>query len=98
MVDPVNDTDLWTIQEYASTNIGGFGGGDNWGTWWGRTVPPSLNLGITGATVTEGDTSSTNAVLNVTLSKTNDQIITVDFTTADGSAMAGVDYVATMEP
>lgn len=39
MVDPVNDLDLWTIQEYASANIGGFGGGDNWGTWWGRISP-----------------------------------------------------------
>jgi Putative Ig domain len=28
-VDPGNDLDLWTIQEYASTN-------NNWGTWWGK--------------------------------------------------------------
>ena len=28
-VDPVNDTDLWTIQEYASFS-------SNWGTWWGQ--------------------------------------------------------------
>jgi hypothetical protein len=27
-VDPVNDLDLWTIQEYA-------GSANNWGTWWG---------------------------------------------------------------
>jgi len=27
-VDPVNDIDLWTIQEYAGT-------GNTWGTWWG---------------------------------------------------------------
>jgi hypothetical protein len=27
-VDPVNDIDMWTIQEYAGT-------GNNWGTWWG---------------------------------------------------------------
>jgi hypothetical protein len=27
-VDPVNDLDLWTIQEYAGT-------ANNWGTWWG---------------------------------------------------------------
>jgi len=27
-VDPINDIDLWTIQEYAGT-------GNTWGTWWG---------------------------------------------------------------
>ncbi|MGA9725041.1 MAG: hypothetical protein WBQ86_21475, partial [Candidatus Binatus sp.] len=27
-VDPINDVDLWTIQEYAGTN-------NTWGTWWG---------------------------------------------------------------
>ncbi|MDO8587733.1 MAG: hypothetical protein Q7T82_11910 [Armatimonadota bacterium] len=31
-VDPNNDTDLWTIQEYAATPSGGV---DRWGTWWG---------------------------------------------------------------
>jgi hypothetical protein len=28
-VDPFNDTDLWTIQEYASFS-------NHWGTWWGQ--------------------------------------------------------------
>jgi len=28
-VDPVNDLDFWTIQEYAGT-------ANNWGTWWGN--------------------------------------------------------------
>ncbi|MGH7948488.1 MAG: hypothetical protein ACREQF_04620, partial [Candidatus Binataceae bacterium] len=32
-VDPVNDLDMWTIQEYAGTPSGGF---DRWGTWWGK--------------------------------------------------------------
>jgi hypothetical protein len=42
VVDPANDTDLWTIQEYAatpsstcSTNC------DRWGTWWARIAPTS---------------------------------------------------------
>jgi hypothetical protein len=30
-VDPVNDTDFWTIQEYAATPNAGT---DRWGTWW----------------------------------------------------------------
>ena len=30
-VDPVNDLDLWTIQEYA-------GSANDWGTWWGTVA------------------------------------------------------------
>ena len=35
-VDPVNDSDMWTIQEYAATASGpGCGDGTGmWGTWW----------------------------------------------------------------
>ncbi len=33
VVDPLNDRDFWTIQEYAATPKGGI---DRWGTWWGR--------------------------------------------------------------
>lgn len=36
VVDPVNDTDMWTLQEYAWTAGGGF---DRWATWWGRIAP-----------------------------------------------------------
>jgi cysteine-rich repeat protein len=32
VVDPLNDTDLWTIQEYAAAD-------NRWGTWWGRLSP-----------------------------------------------------------
>jgi hypothetical protein len=31
-VDPTNDTDFWTIQEFAGTPSGD----DRWGTWWAR--------------------------------------------------------------
>ena len=46
-VDPINDTDFWTIQEYAMTrdptNPTREGGSvaSRWGTWWGRIVPES---------------------------------------------------------
>ena len=39
MVDPLNDIDFWTIQEYAWTPGGGY---DRWSTWWGRIIPPPL--------------------------------------------------------
>jgi hypothetical protein len=63
VVDPVNDTDLWTIQEYAYTPGGGY---DRWSTWWGKVVPPAaatytisgqitLNAaGLAGVTVSDG--------------------------------------------
>ena len=37
VVDPTNDTDFWTIQEYAETPPGD--GFDRWGTWWARVSP-----------------------------------------------------------
>ena len=36
VVDPLNDVDMWTIQEYAASPS------NRWGTWWGRIVPPAL--------------------------------------------------------
>ena len=37
-VDPTNDTDLWTIQEYAAARES-VSRAYRWGTWWGRVVP-----------------------------------------------------------
>lgn len=45
VVDPVNDTDFWTIQEYAATPVGSptTNGSGRWGTWWGHiSSTPSL--------------------------------------------------------
>jgi hypothetical protein len=38
VVDPANDTDMWTIQEYAASPSSGT---DRWSTWWSRVVPSS---------------------------------------------------------
>src|SRR6185503_16703391 len=47
VVDPVNDLDLWTIQEYAANHVSG---DSRWGTWWGRVSPPSdLGIGQSGS-------------------------------------------------
>lgn len=47
MADPRNDTDLWTIQEYASSPVNSI---ERWGTWWGRVSPPtSLGLSLVDA-------------------------------------------------
>lgn len=52
VVDPVNDLDMWTLQEYAAVASGNV---DRWSTWWGqvprRTDPfvlmsgPSIDFG-----------------------------------------------------
>lgn len=47
-VDPINDIDLWTIQEYAAT-------GNTWGTWWG-TIALSGNPPTPTATATRTST------------------------------------------
>ena len=43
VLDPLNDADFWTIQEYASMPSGT---NSRWGTWWGRVAPP-VDLALT---------------------------------------------------
>ena len=50
-------------------------------------------LSIADAQVTEGDFSTTQLELPVTLSAPSSGVVTVNFATADGSATAGEDYV-----
>jgi uncharacterized repeat protein (TIGR01451 family) len=54
--------------------------------------PPSLS--ISDATVTEGDSGSMSAVFTVTLSVASGKTVTVEYATADGSAIAPGDYTA----
>jgi Ca2+-binding RTX toxin-like protein len=49
-------------------------------------------VSITGATVLEGQSGSTNAVLNVTLSSPSTQPVSVNVFTQDDTATAGLDY------
>jgi subtilisin-like proprotein convertase family protein len=46
VVDPLNDLDMWTVQEHAAPVSGGV---SRWGTWWGRiasiTPAPLIQLG-----------------------------------------------------
>src|SRR5262249_31402408 len=52
-------------------------------------------LKINNTSVTESDAANLTAVFTVTRSGPLDQASTVDFTTTDGTAKAGKDYVAT---
>jgi hypothetical protein len=49
VVDPVNDVDLWTLQEYARLRVGTTGQGSNdsrWGTWWAKLNIPASAGGL----------------------------------------------------
>jgi len=59
-------------------------------TWWEQLS----RLSISDVSVTEGDSGSVNAVFSVTLSMTSTKTITVEYATADGSAIAPADYTA----
>ena len=56
------------------------------------TRPP---LTIGDVEVTEGNGGTTSAVFTVRLSAASGQVVTVDYTTADGPATAPADYIAT---
>jgi hypothetical protein len=36
VVDPGDDTTMWTLQEYAAQRVGMADNDSRWGTWWGR--------------------------------------------------------------
>jgi Ca2+-binding RTX toxin-like protein len=57
-------------------------------------APAGVTMNITNAAVTEGDTGTVNAVVSVTLSAPVATPVTVQFNSVDGTATAGVDYVA----
>ena len=58
------------------------------------TNDDNLTVSITDATVTEGDSGTTDAVFTVTLSSAALAALTVNFATANGTATAGSDYTA----
>jgi hypothetical protein len=53
------------------------------------------SLSVNDVTVAEGNSGVTNATFTVSLSQTTVNTVTVDFTTADGTATAPADYAAT---
>lgn len=60
----------------------------------GTILNDDVSVSISGPSVAEGDSGTTNAAFNLTLSAAASFPVTVDYTTANGSALAGQDFVA----
>ncbi|MFK7914789.1 MAG: PQQ-dependent sugar dehydrogenase [Pseudomonadales bacterium] len=75
---------------------GGGGSSSRAATPPATVAPPASTptVSIAGSSVTEGNSGTTNVVLNVTLSASSSDPVSVDFATSDGSANAGSDYNA----
>ena len=74
VVDPVDDTTLWTIQEYAASD-------NRWGTWWGRVEPDLSALRIALARPADGITYPSNPTVTLTATRldTNVTFTLVEF-------------------
>jgi hypothetical protein len=93
-VDPLDDTNLWTIQEYAAaTDVNNAPATNVWSTWWGMVAPPAIS--IADASVTEGNAGTTLLTFNLGLSVQTSETVTVQWATANDTATdVDDDYVA----
>ena len=76
MIDPLNDTDFWTIQQYAEFPQAGT---DRWGTWWARVSPPN-DLVLTASDAPDPVVAGSNLTYTIT--------VTNLLTAADGGRSA----------
>jgi hypothetical protein len=75
VVDPVNDTDFWTLQEYAATPVSPGTNNNNgrWGVWWGKITPEiPANDNFAAALEIVGAQGSTNGTLFRSTRETNE--------------------------
>ena len=88
-IDEVNET--YTVDLTNPVNITV---ADNQGVGTITDDDPAPSIGITDASVLEGNAGTATADFTVSLSSASGKTVTVDWTTADGSATAGPDYTA----
>ena len=70
------------------------GDGQGKGTIVNDDAVAPLSLSVADISVTEGNSGTTAAIFTVTLSSTSTSAVTFNIATADGSAVAGSDYIA----
>jgi hypothetical protein len=93
---PVRGDRLVEFDEYFSVNLSNASGakiGD--GTGVVTIIDNEPRAYVSNATVVEGNDGTSPAAFTVTLSNVYDRPVTVNYSTADGSATAGSDYMAT---
>ncbi|MEO8350138.1 MAG: Calx-beta domain-containing protein [Chthoniobacteraceae bacterium] len=78
----------------AGADPGGPYSGASYVVFGGVTMPAVPNLTIDNVNITEGNQGTTAAVFTVSLSRPSSDVITVQYATADGSALAPDDYTA----
>lgn len=76
----------------ALGGCGGGGGGQGEAEPPPSTPPPTVTIDVADAAVVEGDAGTADIAFTVTLSAAASADVTVDYSTADGSASAGADY------
>src|SRR5262249_50286349 len=102
VVDPRNDVDMWTLQEYAGpnpfpTNLLFFDQGQ-WATWWGRLDVLGANSNqIIFSSSTYTVDENTPGFARMTIVNPAGLPGSVDYSTQGGTAVAGTDYESTYE-
>ncbi len=90
--DQIDEFDEMFDVVLSSPQNGVIGDGTGTGTIYDDDDPP--NLSLADGSVIEGDDGTVSLALTVTLDLPSGKTIRVDFTTADGTAVAGADYVS----
>lgn len=91
LLDETDETFLVTLSNPVNAELGSASGT---GTILDDDAEPQVFIN-TNVEAVEGDTGYTNVVFTVTLSSASGKSILVDYTTDDGTATAGSDYVGT---
>lgn len=89
VVDPANDLDLWTIQQYAAAPA------TTAGIWWGKVSPGGSNRLVVQPSLAaiEGGDGLTPITYSFRLGEALPQAASIDFMTVNGTAVAEQDYI-----
>jgi uncharacterized repeat protein (TIGR01451 family)/MYXO-CTERM domain-containing protein len=90
VLDEANETLTITLSNAVNVAVAD---GIATGTIVDNDAAPTVS--VNDVTVTEGDAGTVNATFNVTLSAASGQTVTVDYATANGTAVAPGDFVST---